>query len=698
MKKLTTNKIVCLTITLLFLMTNLVYGKSNVKKDESVYVTLNSEGTVKEQIVSDWLHSDIKTSELKDISILKNIINIKSNELPSIDGNRLDWKPTGNDIFYQGNTDKKLPISISVKYFLNGKDISPQQLIGKSGKIKIQIDIKNNTFVNANINNKNRRVATQFTTVALLNLPIDNFKNVKTSTGEVVSDGNNQIVAFVAFPGLANSLNIKQDIVKIPEGIIIEAEATKFKLGPIMAVATPELPEIKDFNEAKTINELTDGIKKLSDGGKKLEEGAAKLSEGQKLLVYNIGNLNSALLSVNKGVKTISTNQNKIIVGAKTLHTGTISLEGGIKSLSDNAKLLGQGSKQVGDGAIVLSDSTNKLISGVLKIGEGAKLLGAKTGELSDGMSKISASTEQLKQGELNLLSGINALSDGLSQLKVSQQKGNQALDMMIPGMDGLKKLAVAIGQIPNTKELTDKLISGLDQQTAGLKALRNGGDQFLEGIVKLETGINNLKEGTHKLNTGIDKLKDAQNSASDGAAKLAAAGKDIGPALEKIKAGAQAISDGADKLKDSGLKLSTGGTQFSVGGSKLVEGSKQLEKGLATLVTGSVKLNIGINSVSMGLDKIYGGSSKLLSGAKTISSGNEQLSTNMKKLNREGIDKLNNKVSAAVDKINELIGIKDKIISLSKAYKSYTGIASNMDGKVKFIFKTDEINIVNNK
>ncbi len=140
--KCMSKKVASLVIIGTILSSNAVYAADTIKKDESVYVTLNQNGVIKEKIVSDWLHSENAGISIKDKSELTGIKNIKGNEKPEISGDKVTWKSDKKDIFYQGKTDKKLPIETDIVYKLDGKEIKPQELAGKSGKVTINIKIK----------------------------------------------------------------------------------------------------------------------------------------------------------------------------------------------------------------------------------------------------------------------------------------------------------------------------------------------------------------------------------------------------------------------------------------------------------------------------------------------------------------------------------------------------------------------------
>ncbi|MFQ9679081.1 MAG: hypothetical protein ACLRZH_02260 [Ruthenibacterium lactatiformans] len=85
-----------------------------VTKDENVFLILNPDGSVSEQIVSDWLHSDTGFDAAADRSTLSGITNLKSDVLPAQDGENLTWTTEDNDIYYQGTTTQTPPVTVDI--------------------------------------------------------------------------------------------------------------------------------------------------------------------------------------------------------------------------------------------------------------------------------------------------------------------------------------------------------------------------------------------------------------------------------------------------------------------------------------------------------------------------------------------------------------------------------------------------------
>lgn len=112
-------------------------------KDETVYTKADSKGSSYQTIVSEHLKNTDNLELLNDISELLNIINVNGEEDPVKNGTSIQWKGSGNDIYYQGNTEKELPIDCIIKYELDGEEISANDLAGKSGRVKITIEYTN---------------------------------------------------------------------------------------------------------------------------------------------------------------------------------------------------------------------------------------------------------------------------------------------------------------------------------------------------------------------------------------------------------------------------------------------------------------------------------------------------------------------------------------------------------------------------
>lgn len=246
---------------------------ASVKKDETVYISLDSSGKTQSTIVSDWLHAENGTQQIADKTDLENIQNVKSNEKAVRNGDALSWvlntDNTGKNIYYQGTTTKSTPLAISVDYTLNGKSVTADEIAGKSGKVTIRLTIRNNSAQTVSVNGKTVSMYTPMTAIAAAILPTDTFQNVTVNSGKVVTDGNNQFVVFVTMPGLSESLNLKNcgipelSSFDFPETLTIEADAVKFHLSPIAVAATPKLVDSDKLATSDNLNDLISNLHTL---------------------------------------------------------------------------------------------------------------------------------------------------------------------------------------------------------------------------------------------------------------------------------------------------------------------------------------------------------------------------------------------------------------------------------------------------
>lgn len=309
-------------------------------KTQTVYVTADSDGNGEQVIVSNWLKNTNGAQTLTDKSQLSGITNVKGDETFTQSGDTITWQAGGKDIYYQGTSSKRLPVAVKVSYFLDGKEISAEDLAGKSGEVTIQIQYINRTqgedFV-------------PFLMMTGMILPTDTFSNVQVTGGKVISDGQNNIVVGMGFPGLSEALGL-QDIdelqeYEIPESVEITAKAENFSLALTATVAT-----------TGTLSDLGIGDK---DGAAQLTAGAAQLVDGADALSSGIAQLAS---------------------GAGELKSGTAQLAAGGTQLVDGAAQLADGSKTLADGMKEFKEE------GIQKLTD---LLGDKLGDVLDRLQSV---------------------------------------------------------------------------------------------------------------------------------------------------------------------------------------------------------------------------------------------------------------------------------------------------------------------
>lgn len=337
------------------LMDSVSLKDNDADKDESVYLISDANGNVNKTIVVDHLKNKDKKDTLEDASNLSDIENVKGKEKFTQSGDKLTWQAGGKDIYYQGTATAEPPVTQKVTYYLDGKEISPEDLAGKSGKVKIRFDYTNTTSYTETVNGEKQTVSVPFAAVTGLVLG-DGFENIEVTNGKAEVSDSSSVVLGYALPGLKDSLGIKDgDLdgdVNIPEYMEMTADVENFSMPAAMTfvvnasdyVSTDGI-DTSDLDDM--INDLKDASTQLQDGSKTLAEGTDTLADGLSTLqsklgtfASGVGTLQSGLKTYTDGVSTLSGGLNKLNSNVPTLSNGITTLNSSAKSLNDGVALL----------------------------------------------------------------------------------------------------------------------------------------------------------------------------------------------------------------------------------------------------------------------------------------------------------------------------------------------------------------------
>lgn len=323
-------------------------SKKDMDKEETVYFITDASGNVDKTIVSDHLYNRDGKDTIEDVSSLSDIENVKGDEEFTQDGDKLQWKADGNDIYYQGTTNAEAPVSQKVTYYLDGKEIAPEELAGKSGKVTIHFDYTNNTSCTETVNGEKVTVSVPFAAITGLVLD-DSFSNIEVTNGDVKENNGSNIVLGYALPGLSDSLDVEDsdftDDVTIPDYFEVTADVEDFSLSTAMTfvvnaanyvgVDGASLDSVDDL-----LDELSDATEQLQDGSAELADGADTLADGAKTLKDGMSTLKTGLASYTDGANQINTGLNTLNSSVPSLTSGIATLNSSAKSLSDGVALL----------------------------------------------------------------------------------------------------------------------------------------------------------------------------------------------------------------------------------------------------------------------------------------------------------------------------------------------------------------------
>lgn len=665
------------------LMDSVSLKDNDADKDESVYLISDANGNVNKTIVVDHLKNKDKKDTLEDASNLSDIENVKGKEKFTQSGDKLTWQAGGKDIYYQGTATAEPPVTQKVTYYLDGKEISPEDLAGKSGKVKIRFDYTNTTSYTETVNGEKQTVSVPFAAVTGLVLG-DGFENIEVTNGKAEVSDSSSVVLGYALPGLKDSLGIKDgDLdgdVNIPEYMEMTADVENFSMPAAMTFVV----NASDYVSTDGIDtsDIDDMINDLKDASTKLQDGSKTLAEGTDTLADGLSTLQSKLGTFASGVGTLQS-------GLKAYTDGVSTLSGGLNTLGNSTGALVSGADKLNSGAGQLASGSATLKDGLKTYTDGASTLAAGVGNLDAGMDTLKSGTDTLSQSAPSLVSGVNSLSDGINTLdkalktpmsdeeaakyKKAAKAGVDAKladDTNATSYNNTKKYAAdkyynemtsdssvekTVESLKANKTLYNMIYSTVEAQVkqqieaavvekagetavkgyegsreSAIKAIYNASGKDYDNDVKALSTSNTDSQlktmATQVLDGVASSSKDAVGTSVADAAKTGAETGAQEAVITGIDSTKKNISDQINAKQESGESLVSGATKLNAGAKVLAEKLPELAKGVANLKDGSSQLSAGAAKLTANNDTLNAGATALNAGASQLSAGTQSL------------------------------------------------------------------------
>lgn len=713
--------------------------QQKISKDETVYVLTGADGSVKKIIVSDWLKNELGSASVADKSDLSDIENVKGDESYTINGDNMTvWDAQGNDIYYQGNIQKELPVGLSVRYYLDGKSVSPEELKGKSGKVTIRFDYENRQYETVQINGVNQRIYVPFAMLTGMILDNDTFQNVQITNGKLVNDGDRTVVVGLAFPGLQENLNLSRDDLSIPDSVEITADVTNFSLGMTVTLACNDLfSQLGDVD--LTSLDSTSALDQLTGAMDQLLNGSSALYEGLSTLLDKSGELVSGVEELAQGAAAIKSGADSVDDGAAQLKAGLADLSSGLNTLSANSEALNSGAKQVFNSLLETAatqirtkglnvpdltiENYAEELNTLIKSLDETTVYETALKQVTDAVeaqrpvitqkvteavrqqveTKVTAAVRQQVTEEVTaaVQQQVTATVTDTVQQQVAEQVIQAAANMSKADYDA----AVAAGIIPQqTQDAVNAAIqTQMGSEAVQSKIAENVSAQMASEAVQskitenIDTQISSeAVQATITENTDAQMQTEAIQATIQQQTELQVqkaisenmASDAVQSQLKKASEGAQTLIALKASLDDYntfylGLLTYTGGVDDAAAGANaLYAGADQLKDGTAQLRAGAAQLYNGVL-------QLQDGTPALVSGVTQLKDGAMQLSEGLQQFNRDGIQKL---VNLLQNDVGDLSARVQATIDVSKDYRSFAGISDDAEGQVKFIYRTDEI------
>lgn len=731
------------------LMDSVSLKDNDADKDESVYLISDANGNVNKTIVVDHLKNKDKKDTLEDASNLSDIENVKGKEKFTQSGDKLTWQAGGKDIYYQGTATEEPPVTQKVTYYLDGKEISPEDLAGKSGKVKIRFDYTNTTSYTETVNGEKQTVSVPFAAVTGLVLG-DGFENIEVTNGKAEVSDSSSVVLGYALPGLKDSLGIKDgDLdgdVNIPEYMEMTADVKNFSMPAAMTfvvnasdyVSTDGI-DTSDLDDM--INDLKDASTQLQDGSKTLAEGTDTLADGLSTLQSKLGTFASGVGTLKSGLKTYTDGVSTLSGGLNTLGNSTGALVSGADKLNSGAGQLASGSATLKDGLKSYTDGANGLAKGASDLDAGIGTLAEKSGTLVDGATKLDDGASQLSASASSINEGIKSLDTGLKTPLTDKEKAGyqaaakdsvdkqfsnpdneanyentkakasgvyyetmtsddsvkQAVQLLKNDSDLMNMINATVGATVETA-IKDSVPDLASKDTATIKKTYNNSPKLQQSVKEVLNLPQTIPDYDALVSAIVDqKLNDMATKVMEGVANNS---KDkVGEAVaDAAKTGAEnaaqsAVITGIESAKSN---VSSQINAKQENGYSLVTGADALSTGASSLANGTKSLVNSIPTLTGGIKQLKDGSSQLNAGAAKLTSNNDTLNDGATALNAgasqlsAGTQSLMNSVPTLTSGIKQLVDGSNTLVANNAQLNS--GASQLADGTNQIVSGVDQL------
>ena len=683
-------------------------AEAETSKDETVYVLAGADGTVQKIIVSDWIKNAMAADSLEDKTELSDIENIKGDESFTLGGdNSCVWDAQGNDIYYQGNIEKELPVQMSVCYTLDGQAIAPEALAGQSGHVTIRFDYQNMQYEEVLLDGKTEKIYVPFTMLTGMLLDTEVFRNVTISNGKLINDGDRIAVVGIAFPGLQEDLAISKEKLDIPDYVEISADVENFEMGMTMTLATTELFGAIDSDKLD-LHELSDAMAELTDAMDQLMDGSSQLYDGLCTLLEKSGDLVSGINKLAEGATQLKAGAESLDSGAAQLQAGAAQLSSGLNTLNANSSSLNGVARQVFSSLLSMANtqlSEAGLSVPALTIDNYASVLDGVIASLDD-TAVYQAALEQVT-------ATVNA-NRGMIEEKVTEAVQAQVEAEVSAQVTAAVQETVTQAVHENEAQFRAAVI----QQALGMtveeyKAAIEAGlvtqeqqdavNAAVEAAMQAEIDARMQREEIQAQINAVTQQTVGEQMQSDEIQALIASNTELqvqqaiseAMSSDAVQAQLSAAAEGAKSVialkssLDSYNAFYLGLITYTSGVSSAAAGANELKTGADALKAGTSELSAGAAELLQGIQTMKDSAPALVDGITQLRDGSMELSDGLKQFNEEGIQKLIEAVDGDLDGLSNRIRVTADV---AKHYTSFSGISEDMDGDVKFIYKTDSI------
>jgi len=669
-------------------------------KEEVVYVRLSNNGSVDETYVvnSFELGSDKQITDYGNYAYVQNLTN--SDTLLLHDG-VVTINTQADRLYYEGFLiNAELPWLISINYWLDGKKITPDELGGKSGQLKIEIT----TDVNPS---GNREFFEKYSLQISITLDTGLCRNIQAESGTTVSAGSNKQVSFLALPGKNMHAELTSNVRNFEMPAIT---LTGITMGMDMDFDDVDMSDIRELKDGHAelddgVHELMDGVFDMRGGVSDLHDGTTELDDGVSKFEEGVYELSGGTSELKEGVGDLKDGTGDMADGAYELSDGMSDLLDGIREFDDGVGELKDGVNEFYDGAGELLDGAEEFYDGIIEITDGAWQLASGVSELSMGFERAADGGKDLVRGyeayfeailtmvNVQLLpAGIvvdrdnyqevileflfgSAISEAREVIRATVYESRAVilagilaeLELTLDEYDGPdfpgetreaieQQLAMVMEQM--VEEVLESQLEDIKEEAKaseagaellGLLELLSGYDALLSGLKSYTSGINRLNDGIGELSTGtsdfhggLKEYRDGMKEYREGVETLYEGAGELAEGASDLKAGTLKLLDGVVELRDGVVEFRDGTVELHGGVIELLDGIVELHDGVVELHGGTIELRDGTIKLTDGTGQLLDGTNDLFDGVTELKDGTGEIRENTAHLDTDITDGIN--------------------------------------------------------
>lgn len=501
-------------------------GQAEYTKIENVYAKLKTDGSRSGAYIVNHFQVD-KAGTITDHGAYSKIINQSTADPLTDKDGTVSFSADEGNFYYQGNMkDAELPWNFQISYQLNGDDITPEQLGGEDGALKITFHGEKNPKADAVFYEN-------YVMQVSLTLDSDICSNIKAPNATIADAGDGTQISFTVLPGDDADFTIETDvkdfsmpgfsIAAVPYSANIDTE--DFNMDDF----TDQIDELTDaVGQLNTgAKSLADGIRQLDDGSTSIVDGSKQIRNGLSLLNKNSGSITNASSEIASALATISNRLNSAdFSGLSKLK----QLPSGLEQLADSLDQMQSGLEQLKDGFGQSYETLNgafaqaqasqptqeelqalqaacaedeQALSGYQKLMESYQQLQKLTAiwnKVSPAFQSVDSALDA--SGEHSVCGGLSSVSKGLHTMADSMSdslSGTDVEKMMAQLASGLSSLSNSYGDFDD----------GLSSYVSGVRTLAQNYKTFHKGLVQYSNGTSSLADGADEFADGMDEFSD---------------------------------------------------------------------------------------------------------------------------------------------------------------------------------------------